>query len=64
VLTLTVWEGLEPREIAEVLGVSAAAIRTRLFRARGRLRELVGDDPRSPGHVISILAAPAPEEDR
>ncbi len=64
VLTLTVWEGLEPREIAEVLGVSAAAVRARLSRARGRLRELVGDDPRSSGHVISVLAVPAPEEDR
>ncbi len=64
VLTLTVWEGLEPREVAEVLGVNAAAVRTRLSRARARLRELVGDDLDPPGHVSSVLTAPTPEEDR
>ncbi|GIF05142.1 RNA polymerase sigma factor [Actinoplanes siamensis] len=64
VLTLTVWEGLEPREVAEVLGVNAAAVRTRLSRARARLRELVGDDLRRPGHVSSVLTVPTPEEGR
>ncbi|AGL19054.1 RNA polymerase sigma factor [Actinoplanes sp. N902-109] len=44
VLTLTVWEGLPPREVAGVLGLSAAAVRTRLSRARARLRELIGAD--------------------
>ena len=39
VLTLTVWEGLEPREAAAVLQLSPAAVRTRLSRARARLRE-------------------------
>jgi RNA polymerase sigma-70 factor (ECF subfamily) len=64
VLTLTVWEGLEPREVAEVLGVSAAAVRTRLSRARARLRELIGDDPAPPGHVLDVLTAPHQEEGR
>lgn len=64
VLTLTVWEGLEPREVAEVLGVNPAAVRTRLSRARARLRELVGDDLRRPGHVSSVLTVPTPEEGR
>lgn len=39
VLQLTAWEGLEPAEIATVLGLSAVAVRSRLHRARGRLRE-------------------------
>jgi RNA polymerase sigma-70 factor (ECF subfamily) len=51
VLSLTVWEELEPREIAEVLGVSAAAVRTRLSRARARLRDLLGDELGAAGHV-------------
>ncbi|MFF5288478.1 RNA polymerase sigma factor [Paractinoplanes globisporus] len=64
VLMLTVWEGLEPREAAAVLDVSAAAVRTRLSRARARLRQLVGDDPALPGHVLDVLTAPVPEEGR
>jgi RNA polymerase sigma factor (sigma-70 family) len=38
VLELALWEGLEPREIAEVLGVSPAAARQRLSRARAAVR--------------------------
>ena len=41
VLTLTVWEGLTPSEIAAVLHVSAGAVRVRLHRARHRLRQLI-----------------------
>ncbi|MFG1843017.1 RNA polymerase sigma factor [Micromonospora sp. NPDC049175] len=37
VLMLTVWEGLQPREVAAVLGVGPAVVRTRLSRARARL---------------------------
>jgi RNA polymerase sigma factor (sigma-70 family) len=51
VLSLTVWEELEPREIAEVLGVSAQAVRTRLSRARARLRDMLGDELAPAGHV-------------
>ncbi|MEV1333722.1 RNA polymerase sigma factor [Micromonospora costi] len=64
VLTLTVWEGLEPREVAGVLGVSPAVVRTRLSRARARLRDLVGDDLAPPGHVLGVVTAPAPKEGR
>jgi RNA polymerase sigma factor (sigma-70 family) len=55
VLQLTAWEGLGPQEIATILGVSSVAVRSRLHRARARLRrELEQHDlPRqpSPGHV-------------
>ncbi|MEU4240794.1 RNA polymerase sigma factor [Actinoplanes sp. NPDC026619] len=64
VLMLTIWEGLEPREAAAVLEVSPAVVRTRLSRARARLRELLGDDLGPPGHVFDVLAAPVPEEGR
>jgi RNA polymerase sigma factor (sigma-70 family) len=64
VLTLTVWEGLQPREVAEVLSLSPAAVRTRLSRARARLRDLVSDDPGPPGHVLDVLTASHPKEDR
>ena len=64
VLMLTFWEGLEPREAAEVLQVNPAAVRTRLSRARARLRDLVGDDPGPPGHVLDVMAARTSEEGR
>ncbi|GGR51242.1 DNA-directed RNA polymerase sigma-70 factor [Actinoplanes ianthinogenes] len=64
VLTLTAWEGLEPREVAAVLGVSATTVRTRLSRARARFRQLVGDDPPPAGHVLSVLTTPSPKEGR
>lgn len=54
-LQLTAWEGLGPQEIATMLGLSPVAVRSRLHRARARLRrELERHDlPRqpSPGHV-------------
>lgn len=64
VLTLTVWEELRPREVAAVLGVSPEVVRTRLSRARSRLRHLLGDDGGPPGHVLDVLTAPRPEEGR
>ena len=36
-LMLVAWEGLEPREIAEMLGVRPGTVAVRLHRARGRL---------------------------
>lgn len=39
VLQLAAWEGLGSEEIALVLGISSAAARARLHRARGRLRD-------------------------
>lgn len=51
-LQLAGWEGLEARELAVVLRIPARTARTRLSRARARLRaELSGDDPAGPGHV-------------
>jgi RNA polymerase sigma-70 factor (ECF subfamily) len=69
VLALSAWEELEPREIAEVLGISADAARTRLTRARRRMRELLGHDEAVTGHVLGAgrTAVPArlnPEEYR
>ncbi len=56
VILLHAWEGLEAREIAEVLGVSAVAARSRLSRARNRLRALLGADDNEPD-----CHEPAPE---
>lgn len=42
-LLLTVWEGLSPREAAEVLGITSAAFRMRLSRARRRLRDVLAE---------------------
>jgi RNA polymerase sigma factor (sigma-70 family) len=39
ILLLAGWEGLEPAQIARVLGISAVAARSRLHRARRRLRK-------------------------
>jgi RNA polymerase sigma-70 factor (ECF subfamily) len=59
ILLLTSWEGLQPTEIAVALDVPAATVRTRLHRARQRLRQQLavpdddtGDERCSPaGHV-------------
>ncbi|NYJ02999.1 RNA polymerase sigma-70 factor (ECF subfamily) [Nocardioides thalensis] len=65
VVRLATWEGLEPREIAEVLGLSAVAVRKRLSRARARLRdeEGAGHDPSAGGHEPGVRPLTAtPEE--
>lgn len=41
-LRLTSWEGLAPTEIALAFGMPAATVRTRLHRARNRLRDELG----------------------
>ncbi len=41
VLTLCVWEGLTSAEAAIALGIPQGTVRTRLMRARGRLRQAV-----------------------
>jgi len=42
-LLLVAWEGISPSEAAKVLGVSSLAARSRLHRARRRLRALMED---------------------
>jgi RNA polymerase sigma-70 factor (ECF subfamily) len=50
-IMLTAWDGLDPREAAVVLGVPARTVRTRLHRARARLKRSVGDAFTGDGHV-------------
>ena len=45
VLMLATWDGLSPTEIAQLEGVPAATVRSRLLRARTRLRELLPEAP-------------------
>jgi RNA polymerase sigma factor (sigma-70 family) len=45
-LLLVSWEELSPAEVAKVLGISSLAARSRLHRARRRLRALL--EPREP----------------
>ena len=51
-LVLHVWEGLSYEEVADALGVPVGTVRSRLHRARGRLRELEGVSGREQGNDI------------
>lgn len=53
ILALRAWEGLAPREIAAVMGISANAVRRRLYRARRELRERLDREQ-------SLRARPSP----
>ena len=57
ILLLANWEGLTPAEIAVVVGIPPATARTRLHRARGRLRAAL----ELSGHMtIGAIAAQTP----
>lgn len=49
VLLLTAWEELSPGEIADVLAISNVAVRSRLHRARRRLREALKGEANATG---------------
>jgi RNA polymerase sigma factor (sigma-70 family) len=58
-LLLTVWEGLSPAEAAAVLGINPVTARTRLHRARSKLRTMLiagGVDDRVPNSGAEHLA--------
>lgn len=58
-LMLIGWEELTPTEAAEVLGISPFAARTRLHRARRRLRGRLAEDPSGSQHTeIEVEEAP------
>jgi RNA polymerase sigma factor (sigma-70 family) len=48
VLQLAGWEGLSGSEIGAVLGLSPVAVRSRIHRARGRLRAALATDGQHP----------------
>lgn len=64
VLMLTFWEGLEPREAAAVLHLDPTVVRSRLSRARTRMRNLLGHDPGTRGHVLDVMTTRTPKEAR
>lgn len=47
---LVAWDGLSPAQAAAVLGLTPAAARTRLHRARRRLADLLGIERADPAH--------------
>ncbi|MDQ1246736.1 MAG: hypothetical protein QG597_1104 [Actinomycetota bacterium] len=65
ILRLWAWEQLEPAEIAAVLGCSPGAARTRLHRARARLRDtLVNRGVTGPGITATTHPATGSEDPR
>jgi RNA polymerase sigma factor (sigma-70 family) len=61
VILLHVWADLTHAEIAEALGVPLGTVASRLSRARGRLRELLGDLPVH--HSLALTHKPTPTEE-
>ena len=59
ILTLDVWEGLTSAEIGVVVGMPAATVRSRLLRARRRLRTPLGAGPPHSGEPGPTVLRPA-----
>jgi RNA polymerase sigma factor (sigma-70 family) len=60
ILRLSTWEGMTPRQIATVLGVPGVTVRSRLHRARKRLRsQLLDEEPPTPAASSPNLATKA-----
>lgn len=55
-ICLVAWEELTPTQAARLLGINAAAARTRLSRARRRLRQELNDDPAQMNLVAADLS--------
>ncbi len=63
VLRLWAWDGLAPREIAAVLGITPNSASVRLHRAKARLRaevEAGGKDPAAAGQSGGVTPSEAP----
>ncbi|MFF3518705.1 RNA polymerase sigma factor [Streptomyces sp. NPDC004393] len=52
-LLLVAWEQLTPSEAASVVGIPAGTARSRLHRARGRLREQLAPPPHAPHLAVT-----------
>lgn len=62
VLELHYWQDLQTEEVAEILGIPTGTVKSRLSRARERLRDRLADaDPTGLGPAVgSALDAPTP----
>lgn len=58
VLILSVWEDLGHNEVAEALGIAPGTVRSRLSRARARLRDLTGEPAPSTGGADALRVTP------
>ncbi len=61
IITMISWDGLTPRQIGQVLGISPNVVRVRAHRARTKLRSLLStnDAELAPGHSSSDLLSPS-----
>ena len=64
ILTLTAWEGLTPREIAAVLGMSPNRVRVRLHRVRVKLRRQARPAKPDTHHRPAVVIGPAGQRGR
>lgn len=62
VLLLSAWEGLTPAEIAAATGARGVTVRSRLHRARRRLRAALDDAPSGRAIALTESSAPAATE--